>query len=791
MNLACKGVIQEYTVPYSPQSNGICERLNRTIMGAAVCMLFDANLPKCYWQEAVNYAVFIRNMCPTDILGKKTPNELWFGRKPNISKLITFGAVVYCQIPKSFRRKLDSKVEEARFIGYSLTQKGYRVTDVESQQIWVTRDLVVKHTDGSETKLLYGPGDITGEGREEDSEEEESEIEEEKSHLLPLHSTDTSPAASPEIPKKRLVEVEKEQNIEEEREEEPEKVNLPDITYEEDDLTRDTLPGGYFNFFGNQAKEIAMAATANPLSDTPSYTKAISGPESEGWQSAMQAEVRALEKKAVYVKVPYSSVPPGVKVINSIWVLTKKYDGDGNFVKFKGRAVFCGDQQPLSKEYQDTFAATLKMATIRAIIAAAASNKWEIEQMDVSTAFLNGEMDEPHVYMRLPPGFEEVDKQGRPLVALLKKAIYGYRRSNKIWSKAISKTLKEFGLMQSQADHCLYYKEGLWVMVYVDDLIICACNSGKVKEMKEFLSKKYDMKDLGKIRIFLNCEIIRNYEEGTVALCQKLYIINLLAKFNMTDCNPVLTPVEVGFDVPELYTERTVEEAKEMEKVPYREAVGSLVYAMTYTRYDIAFAVSIVSKFMQTPKPIHWSMVKRIFRYLKGTTDLAIFFGGVENKELNLKAFADASYASDVNSRKSITGILIRAFGGMVAWSSKRQGTVALSTTEAEYMGLASVTQEVIWQRQLFKDLGFLDEMEPTIIAQDNQGTICLASDPTNHTRAKHIDVRHHFLRECIDEGKVKVEYCPTKEMLADMCTKALPAPLFLDLRKRSGMSPV
>ena len=260
----------------------------------------------------------------------------------------------------------------------------------------------------------------------------------------------------------------------------------------------------------------------------------------------------------------------------------------------------------------------------------------------------------------------------------------------------------------------------------------------------------------------------------------------------MSDSHPVVTPIEASFDRVELYTPRTPEEERVMAKVPYREAVGSLLYAMVCTRFDIAFAVGIVSRFMQAPKPIHWALVKRIFRYLKGTSEFGIVFKreGSQQEERKMKAFADASYASDINTRKSITGILVKLFGGMVFWSSKKQATVALSTTEAEYMGLSATTEEVIWQRLLLKELGE-EQVEATVIAQDNQGAICLSTDPTNHSRVKHIDVRHHFIRECVESGAVVTSYCPTKEMLADMCTKALPGPSFANLRSQSGMIPV
>ncbi len=210
-----------------------------------------------------------------------------------------------------------------------------------------------------------------------------------------------------------------------------------------------------------------------------------------------------------------------------------------------------------------------------------------------------------------------------------------------------------------------------------------------------------------------------------------------------------------------------------MVKVPYQQAVGSLMYAMLCTRPDLAYPISVVSQHMANPSLEHWIAVKRIFRYLQGTLQFKLRFGGLSPQDV--VGYCDADWAGDLEDRRSTTGFVFMMGGGATSWSSKRQPIIALSTTEAQYMASTQATKEAIWMTKLMKELGYMKEKKAMVIRCDNQGAISLTKNPTQHARKKHIDVQHHFVREWVENGEVTFEYCSTKEMVADVLTKALP----------------
>jgi hypothetical protein len=224
---------------------------------------------------------------------------------------------------------------------------------------------------------------------------------------------------------------------------------------------------------------------------------------------------------------------------------------------------------------------------------------------------------------------------------------------------------------------------------------------------------------------------------------------------------------------PKTKLKKNVNKDEEMVKVPYQQAVGSLMYAMLCTRPDLAYPISVVSQHMANPSLEHWIAVKRIFRYLQGTLQFKLRFGGLSPQDV--VGYCDADWAGDLEDRRSTTGFVFMIGGGAITWSSKRQPTIALSTTEAEYMASTQATKEAIWMTKLMKELGYMKEKKAMVIRCDNQGAISLTKNPTQHARTKHIDVQHHFVRERVENGEVTFEYCPTEEMVADVLTKALP----------------
>jgi hypothetical protein len=298
-----------------------------------------------------------------------------------------------------------------------------------------------------------------------------------------------------------------------------------------------------------------------------------------------------------------------------------------------------------------------------------------------------------------------------------------------------------------------------------------------IKSILDFLKNDFSIKEMGDLHYYLGVKVDRIRSQKQLFLSQTAYVERVVEKFGLSDCKPCYTPAEVE---PLVKTDgmSTVE-------FPYREAVGSMMYLMLCTRPDIANAVGCVAKYCDAYDMSHWVAVKRIIRYLNTTKDYRLVYSGDHHD--GLICYADASWASDLDTRRSTTGYLFKLDGNLISWKSQRQSTVALSSTEAEYMGLSAATQEAIWLKRLLSELKMYED-KTVVIHQDNQGAIALAKNPVFHQRTKHIDLRYHFIREQIEGKQVEVYYTPTGEMQADFLTKNLTRPLFEKHIKSIGL---
>ena len=455
-------------------------------------------------------------------------------------------------------------------------------------------------------------------------------------------------------------------------------------------------------------------------------------------------------------------LPKARKSVGCKWVFKLKLKADGSVDRHKARLVAKGYSQQQGLDFTETFAPVAKFASIRAALAIAALEDIEIHQMDVETAFLNGNLEE-EIYMDQPEGFIKPGTEN--LVCKLKKSLYGLKQASRAWNSVIDKFLKEIGASKCAGDHCIYALEHgasrMIIILYVDDLILATNSQELLSSTKQALSNKFSMKDLGEVHYFLGIQVIRNQKDTAIWLTQRSYIEQILKQYNLDQSKAVATPSQVGDKLSKLQEPQTQTEHEELSAIPYGNAVGSLIYAMLGTRPDIAAAVGVCSKFMANPGLQHWKAVKRILRYLQGTLDLGLKLGG-RNANPSLKGYSDSDWGGSLDDRKSTTGFVFD-FSGPISWQSKRQPTVALSSTEAEYMALTQAAKEALWLQGLLSEFG-IKKTRPTTILEDNQGCIALAKNPTSHARTKHIDIRHHFIRETLEAGQIKLDYCPTVE---------------------------
>jgi hypothetical protein len=319
----------------------------------------------------------------------------------------------------------------------------------------------------------------------------------------------------------------------------------------------------------------------------------------------------------------------------------------------------------------------------KAIFAIAAAYDWEIEQMDVKTAFLYGDIEED-IWIELPTGC------GVSGTAKLKKALYGLKQAPRVWYNTLATFLSSLGFQPLDADSSVFCRDGVIIAIYVDDLLLAGASKPDIDKIKDSLKQRFKMSDLGACHFYLGMEVIRDRPRCTLRLSQTAYLRKVLQDFGMEHCNKVTTPMETS---SRLMPAEPGYEADSKFRKQYQSAVGSLMYAMLGTRPDLAFAISVISRFSSNPTNAHWSAVKRVFRYIASTLDMGLVFrGGLQP----LEGYTDSDWAGDQDTRRSTSGYVFNLGSAAISWSSKRQPTVALSTCEAEYVGQKNAAKEAI-----------------------------------------------------------------------------------------------
>lgn len=775
------GIEHQLTAPHTPQQNGVAERMNRTVIEKARCLVFDANLNKRVWAEACNMAAYIRNRTPSSSIGYKAPIEMWTGEGVNLEMLKLFGSDVMVHIPAAQRKKWSAKSTKMTFVGYDTRSKAYRCLNPETWKVIVSRDVIFLNNVSSKFQVEIGDSECQSNADSEqnsqsesgavgdtEQEENDSSVREEMASSIEQDSDEIVSSPSNEIDLNDTVVTlgNNTANNDDFEDALGDNTELDETTTDNTDETfktraridEPTTPRastrdrrafvpfqiGHFAFFNTE----------------PSDAKeALESDENVHWKKAMDEEMGSHRKNETWELV---QLPQNCTAIAGKWVFKRKMNNNGEVIRYKARFVAKGFAQRYGRDYYETFSPVVRHTTIRFLLAMAVKNGMQIFQMDAETAFLQGDLHE-NVYMRQAQNYD--DKTGR--VYRLKKAIYGLKQASRMWNIKLNETLLKDGFTRCKTDPCVYYKKGIVLAVYVDDFLILYRKDDELAKLRQMLHAHFNMKDIG---LASSCLGI-NIKQGSdfIEIDQSHYVKQILKRFGMEKCKSAPTPSDLN---QKLSITMFNEENSLVGKVPYQEIIGSLLYLSGATRPDIAFAVNDLSRFNNNHSEPHWKALKRILRYLRGSINLKIRYERTANNKII--AFSDADWGADIDKRRSCTGYVIKMTGGAVSWCSQRQPIVALSSTESEYIALSTAVREILWIKQLSRECDEYAQNGVEIFC-DNQSAINIGEVEAYRQRSKHIDIRFHHIREQIEKGVIALKYIETEKMVADLLTKAVP----------------
>ena len=722
--LSVAGIESQTTAPGTPQQNGVAERRNRTLLNMVRSMMSYARLPVSFWGHALLSASHILDNLPSKSV-PTTPYELWNGRKPNLEHLRVWGCPAH--VLEKDPTKLESRTEVCVFIGYPRGTKAYEFYSLRDQKVIVSthatfleEDYVMNHKSSSEIAL-------------EELTQVSTSINQEQ-----LPSVTTIPETS---------------------------TNTPDIVVPRRSGRVSHEPDRYIGL----GECMDHSSDSNVL-DPWNFAEAQADVDHCEWVKAIDSELQSMLDKDVY---DLSVLPEGCTAIGSKWIYKRKRGPDGRVKVFKARLVAKGYTQKEGIDYDETFSPVAMLKSIRILLSIAAYMDWEVWQMDVKTAFLNGSLEET-IYMEQPEGY--VVKGKEHMVWKLKKAIYGLKQASRSWNQCFDQTVQKFGFEKCPNESCVYKKvekgNVVFLVLYVDDILLIGNNKKMLSSVRTWLSSQFEMKDMGDAGHILGIKVLRNRGKKMLCLSQESYIDTVLRRFSMQDAKKGFLPFRHGIHLSQEMCPKTASEIAEMRRIPYASAVGSLMYAMLCTRPDICFAVGMVARYQSNPGQGHWTAVKNILKYLNRTKDYVLVYNAAELCPLG---YTDSDFQADVDSRKSTSGYVFTLGGGAIVWKSVKQKCIADSTMEAEYVAASEAAKEAVWLKNFLLDLGVVTNMPKRITVYcDNSGAVANSREPRAHKASKHIERKYHIIRDIVQRGDIQVVKIESENNLADPFTKAL-----------------
>jgi hypothetical protein len=768
-----KGIMYQLSVRYSPQQNGVSERKNRTVVETARTLLIDSKLPKSCWNLALDAATYLVNRLPSKSLNGKSPHEVFFNKKPALSELKRFGCLAYYQVPSETRLKLDPKSSSGIFVGYPEHHKAYKIMNSDGSII-ISRDvLFVESILGVDRLQLQLPSLSEREYDDNDydpsNEGNEDELDDDIDDIVPVVPIKTR--------RQRYQDRMLQQN--------GHLVQISSVPYQaKGSVNLQELRRMQAELQNNDQVLLAkLDVPAAPSIPVPlSYQEALQSPQCSEWKEAILSELTSIEENQTWVLVDRPSNEQ-INVVSSKWVFTVKENIDGSIERFKARLVARGFSQKYGVDYFDTFSPVVNKETFRFMMTIASHFDYEIHTIDVSTAFLNGRLQED-IYMDIPEGYGTSGNMNGKVLKLI-KSLYGLKQAPLAWYNELEAFLISLGFIKATGiDPCLFamndYNNVLYILVYVDDILLIASSVNIMERFKSQFSQRFKVRDLGEISSYLKLRIHRDRNNKKIMIDQEKYIDSLLHRFDMINCKDKNTP-----GLPN--TRLKIGSTQLDNTIPYRECVGALIHIMTNSRPDIAFSVHEVCRYFDSYTQEHWQAVKRIMRYLKATKHYKFCIDG--SRALQIIGFADSSFADDDSTgRRSTTGIVFKLGNSSISWASKKQTLVSTSTAESEYVALSTASNTAIWLRNLYCFILNTNVVHPVTLYSDNNACISIATTDSVTNANKHIELRFHIIKDRITRNLINVQYVSTDKQLADIMTKHLPSPKHQEFTKELGV---
>lgn len=825
------GITHEVSMPYTPQQNGRAERLNRTLVQRTRAILLKFALPDAFWGLAVRNVVECYNRTAS-VDQDKTPYELFFGSKPAVDHLRVFGCKAFV-LKKPAGNKLSAVSEEGIFVGYPSNAKGWLILVERDGMYRIVMSCDVKFEESESSGLVSAlkedpdievsephhekqpcidVGDSSGPSLSEDTDDllgVESQDEEDipPQYVVPRDEPGL-PASGGQSAVEEDVEDEEsesgnhvsaqndsegeleaegslqDQEADAEADNDEEEVGQPvavDAQQGRRTSGRATRKPDWFAPVIDSANIHSLTGEKMPMTLREAYQRE----DGQLWRDAYLREYQTLQEKEVFDVVHKDSVPADCKIVQTRIVATVKPNGDK-----KIRCVAKGFQQRPGMDFEEVSAPTVRSATVHAVLALTMNQKKAVRQIDVRAAFLNAFLRE-EVYVYPPTGHS----QNKSEVWRLKKALYGLRQAAHAWYETWKQALLDMGFKISSADACLFYFDSLdegrmFLALHVDDALLTG-SCKLIDEAMKMISSVFEIKDegyvrAGRINTFLGIELTISEGEGLI-LTQATYAKKILERFGMLQCKPKKAPLPSKVTFP-----------ADSKPLPsdneFPAMIGALLYLAVHTRPDIAQPVAMLSRAVAKPTEAHREAAKHVLRYVAGDPEAGLLYPFVgpgraeRSKDMLMRVFSDADYSRDKENGKSTAGMLVQFGGRAISWSSKLMKTVTTSTCEAEYTAASEAVKEILWLRELMKDL--TGRELPIRLYIDNQAALTLTEKdrPQMTNRCKHMAVRFHFVREWILKGFVQTMFVATDAQLADPFTKNLDAQKLHALMKHAGM---